>query len=346
MTLLYANGFDALTGLATTQLRTYLQAEGWFFQQIDHFGLTAGVYGGSAMYVGGAAGIGPYQNRRPFEKGAISEDSVILAARITHPGGDPGESSKLCLYRDLTPVIYIDFATTGRIRCVCNGVTSYSRTGVVNSGGVVMASLEYRFSDGYFKVIVGGDTVIEVATSTVGLNTYVDGWGMQTYWTWAAMVVDDVYCLQTDDVAPNSVLGNVRVRSHLVVANGDVIQLDPVNAATNYQAVQSPDLSKTSYVTTSVVGEYDLYQMADGSVSRIIYGVSARVGAWQGDATQLRVSAILKTEATEYENDSIATQSNRRVYAFNWGNNPYTGVAWTNEEINAVQVGGKLASVA
>jgi hypothetical protein len=344
MTLLYADGFDQLAGLTTGQINTYWNADGWYYIGSGTnmiFATADGVFGGKALYFDAPAISGEWF--RGFDPVTLS-NSIIMGFRWTNLVNDVVATNFLRLRQAATTVIEFSQGDLGEVVISVAGTTYRSAVGLITRFGTAYIQIKYTLSTGHLVVKANGDTVIDIASAVFPALTQIDNWGVRGGGTGTRLCqVDDVVIIRDDAVVPNDYLGNVRVRNRAVVSNGDTVMMSPVGAATNWEAVTSPNLEKASYVSTSAVGDFDLYGISSGPDSRNIYAVYLRVGAWQADATQLRVSSLVKTNSTVFESADQATQSSARLYNWSFGLNPDTGLNWTNSEVNLLQIGGKLA---
>jgi len=141
----------------------------------------------------------------------------------------------------------------------------------------------------------------------------------------------------------NSWCGDGRVGIQRVNGNGDNIDFVP-SAGDNWENVDEiPIDGDTTYNQGLVSGEYDLYNLEPCGLSNvsILRGwIEAR--ARKTKASPETVLLGLKTDGTEYWNDShnlMLSHSNiRRDHTIN----PKTGSAWTIADLDALQVGFKV----
>lgn len=159
------------------------------------------------------------------------------------------------------------------------------------------------------------------------------------------MAYDDMYICDQTGSFNNDYLGNLRVGCMLPDAPGDVTLMTAVGAASNWQAVTADRnfaASDPTYVTTDVVGNYDLYNLQTNVPAREVFGVSMKAFYRQTDAIQLFSQNVLKTDGTEYYGDLRGVAQTYVGRETVWEVNPFTGDPWTNLELADVQIGGKL----
>ena len=127
---------------------------------------------------------------------------------------------------------------------------------------------------------------------------------------------------------------------------GTTTQFTPDSGA-NYARVNeaTPD-GDTSYVSDANVGDIDTYAMADLPANIVaVKSVAVCHFARKTDTASRSIVAEIRTNATNYSHITPASLSNGYFYDFsNWGLNPNTGAAWTVADINAIEMGQKIAS--
>ena len=127
-------------------------------------------------------------------------------------------------------------------------------------------------------------------------------------------------------------------------AAGDKTNLTPQGAAANWDCVdEHPHNSDTTRVLLMYTGKYDkrdLYNIEDTSQTGYIMNVKLVVTSRMSSIYSNAMTALIKTHGTEYLGGTInPTTQSYAEYNYSWSNNPYTGVAWTFAEINALQIG-------
>jgi hypothetical protein len=122
---------------------------------------------------------------------------------------------------------------------------------------------------------------------------------------------------------------------------GDVTGLSLGAGDSNWQAQLTND-GDTSYVYALTSELYDLYALANhttetGAITNVaVVCVSRHPGG--GGAVKLKI----KTGGTEYTSAEQASTESYAAYTGNWATNPKTGVAWTWDDIDALQAGCAL----
>lgn len=158
--------------------------------------------------------------------------------------------------------------------------------------------------------------------------------------------IDDIYFNDTDGATCNTWLGNVRVKSQLMIADGATNDFSiggTSPAATNWQSVLNSTLDDTKYVYSPNVGDIDLYTPDPNLNSPLVHVLQVRMGLRQDDATQRVARAVIRIGATNYvDNLDNYTNQTYSMYFGKWELNPVTGVQFTGAEVNGLEVGVKV----
>jgi hypothetical protein len=153
----------------------------------------------------------------------------------------------------------------------------------------------------------------------------------------------------TSGAVDNSWCGDGRVVAMFPSGNGDASQLtgSDGNSTDNYALVDEvPSNNDTDYVEGSVVNERDLYQLSNVSlpvgttVRRVLVESRSKDTVAEGGLIALEV----KTGGTEYVSADMALASSYAPVRAEWILNPNTGVAWTQADLDALQVGPRTRS--
>lgn len=166
----------------------------------------------------------------------------------------------------------------------------------------------------------------------------IDGWSND----WRS---DDFYFLDQDGSINNDYLGNVRVKYMAVIGDASPIQWDiggTTPAPTNWQSVVNIRTDDTTYVTTGVIGDTDLYNVDPNLDTPFVYGIEVAGAYRQDDATQRFIKNVLKSGATETEGQEYAINQSYTFYYDIFELNPDTGLPFTGAEANAIDIGPRL----
>lgn len=129
-------------------------------------------------------------------------------------------------------------------------------------------------------------------------------------------------------------------------APGDLTEIDSQTPNQDYHFDKVGDESDSRYVgiTYYTGGRRDLYKVPRiGSLYNIgsIESVKITVRCY-GTSTSSRITTLVKTHDTEYYGTPTAPTGSWADYSTTYNTNPNTGVAWTLDEVDALQAGVKL----
>jgi hypothetical protein len=156
---------------------------------------------------------------------------------------------------------------------------------------------------------------------------------------------DDFYFLTTDGSENNDYLGNVRVKYMSVISNASPIQWSiggTAPAPTNWQSVLNINTDDTKYVTTSGIGNQDLYNVDPNLDTPYVYGIEVAGAYRQDDATQRFVKNAIKSGSTTSLGTEYAINASYTYYYDIFELNPDTGIPFTGAQANAIDIGPKL----
>jgi len=349
MAVVDMEGFDWLPNTNGGNFASSLIADGWVGDVSEQLRLSSpGRFGyGNAMQIGRTAGeVGAKQVYKLMKKRVASGTFVVGFAWYQNPIDASANPNSFRLYDGIAGAtrVICTFQRFGQISC--GGFTS-------NLGAYIEETWNYIEikgsigTPGDFEVKLNGDIIIQGNSVTVSGG--FDFWSVRLGDTVNDRVnsfFDDVYVLDDTGGVNTDYLGNVRVVAQRPVSDGDVIQLDPVGAATNWQAGDNPGLSGGIYAETDVVGEYDLYDMNPNIAARDIFAAQVKTFLLQDNGIQLRGGPIIKTGGVEYGSEDRGLAGGYRSVVEIWDRNPGTTNPWTAAELNAIQAGPKLVSSA
>jgi hypothetical protein len=200
---------------------------------------------------------------------------------------------------------------------------------------------------GYIRVRINGAPILSI----IGVNTW-NGSAGGTYPVYAntfefgatgfaSFLIDDVYLLDLTGTANNTYLGEVRVRTLTPNAVGSHTTWTPTGAATNWEAADNYDPTNTTiYNSSTTVGDYDLYNMDPLLSGATIFGLQIRGEYMHDDTGFYTVKNVMLTEGTLYAGHSMYTAPMSYVALADYYDlNPFTGVGWTQTEVNDMQIG-------
>lgn len=157
---------------------------------------------------------------------------------------------------------------------------------------------------------------------------------------------DDVVLLDTGGSAPqNDRLGDIKVHPLAVTGNGATNDFT-ASSGTNASCVDEANPNDDSdFVESSTVGHIDLYALADLPPSvTTIFGVQWLARMRKTDAGVRQIDPAYRVGGTNYfgavQTLAGAYAAHREIKQLS----PATSAAWTTSEINALQIGGRVAA--
>jgi len=164
------------------------------------------------------------------------------------------------------------------------------------------------------------------------------------------IVFDDLYILNATGTAPqNTFLGDSRVDASTPLSDGtttSIATVFPAAPATHFDKVDEiPPDGDSSYVSTSVSNELDLYNMTpllsvEGATS--IYGVQLNLYAKKDNEGGRQVLGKVRPTSTNFDG-AVGTLITTYKYFFSlFDENPQTAADWTEAEKNAAQFGAEV----
>lgn len=106
------------------------------------------------------------------------------------------------------------------------------------------------------------------------------------------------------------------------------------------QCEESPDDSDTTYVQSTGADQDDCYAFANRSISGENRGVQVTATAKLAGGASRQIKMLVRVDGVTYLGSVTHTlTSSFRCYSECWPNNPATGFAWTDSEINSAQFG-------
>jgi hypothetical protein len=195
-----------------------------------------------------------------------------------------------------------------------------------NSSGSIDARIDgANFVSSWGDTQPGADTTFDqlVATST------------------DTMYLDDLALNDTAGGADNSWCGDGKIVMLRPTAVGDVTQLTPTSGS-NWQCVDEVPPNTTDYVSSATAGQYDLYNCGTTTIAAgdVVKRVQVEARILEESATGDSIKLGVKTESTEYwETGQVVTTAYARYVGNDLTVNPLTNVAWTQTELDDLQIG-------
>lgn len=295
--------------------------------------------------------------------GAQAATSFIGCGLIVYPDTASGTYPALCFYDGVanTPQLTIVFKPNGVIAV-------YRGDPTPGQGGTLLAnSFPGAFQENeYFHVEIKALIASSGGTCEVRINTvpWVQLTGANTQNTTAAFAdcvmigaecgsnqlihcaFDDFFVNDASGAQNNSWLGNVRVKTQFMIANGATNNFTiggSSPAPSHWQSVLNQAMDDTSFEYSSTLNDIDLFTPDPNLNSPLVHVLQVRMGLRQDDATQRVARSQLRIGSTVYPGS--IDQFTNQTYTFykeRWPLNPATSVAFTGADVNGLQAGLKI----
>lgn len=235
------------------------------------------------------------------------------------------------------------------------GEEYYSEPGLYGIGGYNYFEAKYTFgrTDGAVEVRVNGVTVLNVSgidTTKSGDITEFIGFGWSIVGAQEVeQRIDDFYCITDDGISHTSFLGDVRVDTlfpSVDISVNFTPKTSPVNSDQVNEQLADGD---TSVVESGSLNAKDIYSYDDlvdiGHDN--IYGVQHGLISRKNSPDTILAGSIVVLNDQEFQSpDFTILDDYFFVYDEVWEENLQSGLQWTEEDINSIQAGYKIVSIA
>lgn len=201
---------------------------------------------------------------------------------------------------------------------------------------------------GVFEIKINGTVINSFTGDTCQTGTDYTvtrfDWSSATNGT----LVDDLYFLDTTGPAPyNDYMGDMKIETLVPNGNGNSSQLvgSDGNSVDNYALVDEIPASATDYAGSAVVGNKDTYALSNLVTSAgSVLAVLTSAFCFKSDAGAANIQVVERVGTTERESAAVALAASPGSW-HDLGCNVLdpTGAAWTITNVNAMEVGVKVA---
>jgi len=342
---------DTVEGKAASREVLFIEGFDWSSDVndwVDYKGWNA-VGGGSAIT--GRGGVGyALDNPSPWlysfldVEEAITELTVGVAIKTPSTWGN-GKFFEISELSTAHPVLH--FNSDNTLDLYRGNTLLDTSTETFSSNSWIYIEIYARISSiplyGRYKVIVDGDVIFDYTGNTdAGAEGNVNRIVFNN--TGGAIAVDDIYIIQN---IGEDFLGDVRVGSLLPDGAGSSTQWTPLSG-NNWENVDDTDIDgDTTYVSTSGVGNLDLYTfndiVASGAIN--IHAVQLSAGVRKTNEAESKITGlIIRPESTNYLVASGIVSTSYKYLSHIMQNNPETSSGWTVAEVNASEFGIRVES--
>lgn len=195
--------------------------------------------------------------------------------------------------------------------------------------------------NGSVTVKINGEIVLTYTGDTRGNGA----WTSPLYFVIESEYVDDFVVNDALGTDNNSWTGRVKLIPLRPNGVGDVTQLTRggTDTGNNFSQVNEVPASSTQYVVSDTPDQYDLYNYgtavlpAGYEISNVIVVNDAYLDSGEG-----KVTGMVKSGGVEDQGDDHVLSNSPHAYTDTFPLNPATGLAWTQDEIDAIQAGIKV----
>lgn len=155
---------------------------------------------------------------------------------------------------------------------------------------------------------------------------------------------DDWYILDTTGSTANDFLGDTRITTIRPTADSSV-QFTKSTGTSNWACVDDTTVDATDYVSSSTVGQRDVYDLADLTGTPAVYAVMPTAWALKTDAGTRGIKVGIKTSGgAEVQSADTALTVTTNPYSLAVQNTTPAAAAWTYTAVNAIQLTLELSS--
>lgn len=198
---------------------------------------------------------------------------------------------------------------------------------------------------GSFKVYVNGEQLANLtgvdtkAQTTSTVSSFLFGQTQSSVNTLGQAYMDD---LAFNDSATK--IGEARI-DVLRPSADDTVTWTPDTGSVNYSRVNETLIDTANYLSTNVVGNRDLYEFDDLSVTpTTIYAVTVICFARKTDATTRVLQNTIQSNGVDAMGSNHYLGTSDEPHATTYLLNPDGDVAWTKSAVDALLAGPKLAA--
>ncbi len=249
-----------------------------------------------------------------------------------------------------TLVAWVEQTTAGELKLVSGGQT-------LTTAAAVFTPNSYNYYELKYLKGTGADSFAELRKDGVVLLTITTGdetaqassfSPADSDGSFYGVLIDDLYCLNTEGTKNNDYLGDVRVDVHFTNADGSITNFNPNIASANFLLVDDvlPD-GDTTFVESGSVSDKDKYSVDDATLGTVIHGVQQVLHNRKTDAGTIDITLITETPAGTGEkttNNTLASDD----YIYHLGileKDPDDNTNWTDAKVNAAEYGYVITSI-
>lgn len=265
---------------------------------------------------------------------STSAKGVIAAAvKFTTPN-----RTYFSVYDGSTRQIYLLLTSDQRLQVAMESTVLATSTNVISLNTYYYVEFGFHINNsGSFEVRVNGSSSGWIPSTNsdtqrsgnASFNAFYFGDGEGYY--------DDVYCTFGDEI---KFLGDSRVDTLALTANSTPQDWTP-DTGNAWERLNQD----AGYISSGTVDAVSLFAAGDISHNpSTIHGIQLNGHAYKSDAGSREAALVLKSGATTDVGDSVALSTNTLLIREPYIVDPNTGSAFTKSNLNAIEVGVKVAA--
>lgn len=329
MSLLFFDGFDFLSSEA-------------MYAKYDS---TDGAYHRSGYGRDGGGGLDSYHQEcvKVFEN---TDDTIIagMANRLE------GATTFFWLGTDGVYPVTLQLYGTYALRLTVGGntYTSADNLWFWNVWKYVEIKVYYHATEGTCEVRLDGEVIFnETGLNTTGSGAVANCFKIGTkQGVYKSGRMDDFYLLNSEGTVANDFLGDIVVKPMYPAADGSVSDFEPSTPGDHFAMLNSAFTDTSTYVSSSNVGDKELFSMDPAISSEEIFGIQVTTVNQKLSGGTVTTRSLMKsgTVPTETEGETIYASSSLKGDSKVYTKEPIDDVPWTSTIIDACEFGIKVHS--
>lgn len=243
--------------------------------------------------------------------------------------------------------ITLDCSSVGILGCkIRNGAVYYS-TGYALTPSWCYIEVKTKIHDtsGYVIIRVDGTEVLNVSNIDTCINSSYPNIYIIEFTGAPYSVIDDLYVCDTTGTKNNDFLGDVKVLTLFPQRNGSINNFTPVGDTINYKCVdENPPDNDTTYVTSSGVGNIDLYGFYVPVASGQVLGAKLNVYDRKDDSGTRMIKLLSVFNSLQEESESFSCSDTYIYHSKIFENRPTTSDEWSLNDFNTAEFGVKIVA--
>lgn len=339
MTLLYIDGFDAVT-------HAYAVLRGW--------AVSNGSMSAATGRIGGRALSSSWGGAWTVTSPSFGNKATVGVGFAYYRGSLPGSALTIFSLYDAantTEQCGIRLNTDGTLSA-CRGnqasVLGTTASAVITASAWCYIEVMTTIDDstGSMQVRVDGTQVLNITGADTKQGTTAQASRVRFYGTGnGSDRYDDLYILDTAGSANNALLGDSRVLTCRAASDASV-QWSRSTGSTNYTLVDDDTVSTSDYVHTTTAGHVDRYGLVDLTYTPTsVHGVALNFGYQKVDAGARTIRGFIKSGSTTSNDSTVSPTLNTEAVRWAlWEQDPNTAAAWTASGVNALEAGVEVVT--